>query len=167
MVRSGKPVRFDSERAGRYFEHCAYPVFDDAGKVTRIAAYARDVTIQKQAQKELEAKSRNLEEMNAALKVLLNQRELDRKELEERVLSNVKQLILPALHRLRHCGLNEDARAFLDVLETSVNEVISPFLKGLDAYQFTPRELEIISLVREGRTAKEIARAPQRVQRRC
>ena len=126
--------------------------------MTRIAAFARDVTIQKQAQKELEAKSRDLEEMNTALKVLLNQRELDRKEIEERVLSNVKKLILPVLYRLKHCGLNEDARAFLDVLETNVNEVISPFLKGLDAYQLTPRELEIITLVREGRTAKEIAR---------
>jgi DNA-binding NarL/FixJ family response regulator len=42
--------------------------------------------------------------------------------------------------------------------ETNVNEVISPFLRGLGAYQFTPRELEVISLVRQGRTAKEIAR---------
>jgi PAS domain S-box-containing protein len=157
VVRSGKPARFDSERAGKHFEHCAYPVFDDEGKVTRLAVFARDVTVQKQAQKELEAKSRYLEEMNTTLRVLLNQRELDRKELEESVLSNVKQLILPTLRRLRHCGLNEDARAFLDVLETNVNEMISPFLRGLGAYRFTPTELEVISLVREGRTAKEIA----------
>jgi PAS domain S-box-containing protein len=158
VARTGKSVRYDSEREGRYFEHSVYPVFDDKGQVTRIASYARDVTTQRQAQNELEAKSRYLEEMNTALKVLLNQRELDRKELEERVLSNVTRLILPFLHRLRDCGLNEDARVFLDVLETNVNEVISPFLRGLVAYQFTPRELEVISLVREGRTAKEIAR---------
>ena len=157
MVRTGKPVRFDSERAGKQFEHCVYPVFDDQGQVTRLAAFARDVTIQKQAQNEVEAKSRYLAEMNAALKVLLDQRELDRKELEERVLSNVKQLILPALHRLRDCRLPDEARTFLDRLETGIKEVMSPFLKGLEAYQFTPRELEIISLVREGRTAKEIA----------
>jgi PAS domain S-box-containing protein len=159
VVRSGKPVRFDSERAGKHFEHCAYPVFNDQGQVTRLAVFARDVTIQKQAQKELEAKSRDLEEMNTALKVLLNQRELDRKELEDKVLSNARSLILPVLNRLRDCRLDDEARAFLDVLETSVKDVISPFLRGLDAYQFTPRELEIISLVREGRTAKEIAQA--------
>jgi PAS domain-containing protein len=113
VVRSGKPVRFDSERAGRYFEHCAYPVFDDQGQVTRLAAFARDVTVQKQAQKELEAKSRYLEETNTALKVLLNRRELDRKELEDTVLSNVKKLILPVLHRLKDCRLGDEAHAFL------------------------------------------------------
>ena len=157
VVRTGKPVRFDSERAGKQFEHCVYPVFDDQGQVTRLATFARDVTIQKQAQKELEAKSRYLAEMNAALKVLLDQRDLDRKELEDKVLSNVRQLILPALHRLKDCRLPDDTHTFLDRLETGIKEVMSPFLKGLEAYQFTPRELEVISLVREGRTAKEIA----------
>ena len=157
VVRTGKPVRFDSDRAGRHFEHCVYPVFDDQGQVTRLATFARDVTAQKQVQKELEAKSHSLEEMNAALKVLLNRRELDRKDLEEKVISNVRKLILPVLHRLKDCRLTEEARAFLDRLETSVNEIMSPFLRGLEAYRFTPRELEIISLVREGRTTKEIA----------
>jgi PAS domain S-box-containing protein len=158
VVRSGKPARFDSERAGKHFEHCAYPVFNDQGQVTRLAVFARDVTVQKEAQKELEAKSRYLEEMNTTLKVLLNRRGLDKKELEDTVLSNVRKLILPVLHRLKDCRLDDKAHAFLDVLETNVKEVISPFLRGLDTYQFTPRELEIISLVREGRTTKEIAR---------
>jgi PAS domain S-box-containing protein len=158
VLRRGKPERFNFEHDGMHFEYSVYPVFDDGGKVMRLAIYARDVTIQARAQVELEAKGRHLEEMNTALKVLLDQRELDRRELEEKVLLNVRQWILPVMHRLRDCGLNEEARAFVDVLEANVNEVISPFLRGLAAYQFTPRELEIISLVRGGRTTKEIAR---------
>ena len=159
VARTGKSARYDSERNGRHFEHSVYPVFDDQGQVTRFASYARDVTAQRHAQNELEAKSRSLEEMNAALRVLLDQRELDRRELEDKVVSNVKKSILPVLHRLRDCSLNDEARAFLDVIETSLTEIISPFPKRLGAYQFTPRELEIIGLVREGRTTKEIARA--------
>jgi PAS domain S-box-containing protein len=159
VVRTGKPERFEFERAGRHYEDSVYRVFDDQGQVIRFAVYARDVTIQKQAQRELETKSRSLEEMNAALKVLLDRRELDRKELEDNVISNVRKLILPTLGRLRDCTLDDKARTFCDLLETGLKEIISPFLKGLEAYRFTPRELEIVSLVRGGRATKEIARA--------
>lgn len=45
----------------------------------------------KQREKELELKTGSLEEMNSALKVLLKGREEDRKELEEKILFNVKE----------------------------------------------------------------------------
>ena len=41
--------------------------------------------------KELRAKNGHLEEFNTALRILLKQREEDRRELEESVLSNVKK----------------------------------------------------------------------------
>lgn len=157
VVRTGEPVRFDSERAGKCFEYSLYPVFNDGGQVTRIAVYAGDVTVQKQAQRELEAKSHYLEEMNTALKVLLDQRELDKKELEDKVFWNVQNSVIPILRRLREFKLHDEARAFLDVLETNVNEIISPFSQRLGAYHFTSREREVISLVRQGKTTKEIA----------
>jgi hypothetical protein len=46
-------------------------------------------------EKELERKSRYLEEANTALKVLLGQREKDTREVQEAFLCNVKDLILP------------------------------------------------------------------------
>ncbi len=52
-------------------------------------------------EEEIHGKSKNLEEMNAALKVILKQREDDRRELEEEVLSNVDELIVPNLTELR------------------------------------------------------------------
>lgn len=158
VAQTGKPVQFESERDGKQFEHHFYPVFDDRGRVTRVAAYSRDVTIRKQAQKELEAKSYRLEEMNAALKILLNQREVDRKEMEEKVLSNVRVMILPVLAKLKACKSPDEGRAYLDLLETGIKEIVSPFMRGLEAYRLTPREMEIVSLVREGRSTKEIAK---------
>jgi len=44
---------------------------------------------------ELKLERKNLAEANAALKVLLRQREEDRRELEEALLTNVKNLVCP------------------------------------------------------------------------
>jgi PAS domain S-box-containing protein len=62
----------------------------------------RDITGRKQAEEalrkreaELEIRASELEELNSALRVLLKRREEDQKEIEEKVLSNVKELVLP------------------------------------------------------------------------
>ena len=66
-----------------------------------------DITAQQELQRELTRSERALrrqatitDERNAALRVLLEQREHDRTELEERVVGNVEQLIEPTLDRL-------------------------------------------------------------------
>ena len=57
---SGKPVRFQDERLGTYFDTVVYPVFDSGGRVVRAAVVARDIT-------ELELARRELAEHEAAL----------------------------------------------------------------------------------------------------
>ncbi len=54
VFRSGKPVRFEDERAERYFEHTLYPVLDAEGQVIQVAIYAQDTTERKRAIKALE-----------------------------------------------------------------------------------------------------------------
>ena len=49
-IRSGKPVRFEDEREGRWFEQSVYPVFDTQGEVRHLAVFARDITERKQAE---------------------------------------------------------------------------------------------------------------------
>ncbi len=51
-------------------------------------------------EKELQAQSHHLEEVNTALRVLLKQREEDKKELGEIVLRNVQELVSPYLQRV-------------------------------------------------------------------
>jgi DNA-binding NarL/FixJ family response regulator len=125
-----------------------------------------DISERKQAMKALEkreqdlaAESRRLQEMNTALKVLLRQREDDRQEIEKKVLSNVRKLVLPYVEKLSHTPMSPVQTGYLDVIDTNLKNVISPFLRNLTAVQmdFTPREIEAANLVREGKTAKEIA----------
>jgi PAS domain S-box-containing protein len=51
-VSMGRPVQFEDQRAGRWFEHSIHPVFDDQGQATRLAINARDVTEQRLATRE-------------------------------------------------------------------------------------------------------------------
>jgi PAS domain S-box-containing protein len=113
----------------------------------------------RQREKELKAQSLHLEEVNTALKVLLKQRENDKRELEEVVLSNVRQLISPYLERLQRGRLASVQKALVDILETNLNNIISPFGSRLSHrhLSLTPTEIRVANLVKEGKTNKEIA----------
>jgi len=113
----------------------------------------------KQREKELEIKTGNLEEMISALKVLLQRREDDRKELEEKVLSNVKELVVHNLEKLRSTRLDAKQSGYVDVLESNLNSIVSPFSRTLSHQflNFTPVEIEVADLVRQGKRTKEMA----------
>ena len=110
-------------------------------------------------ERELAEKNRNLEEINTALKVLLERREQDRKGFEEQVLGNVKQRVLPNLERLKCTRLEPEAKEYVRTLETGLQEIVSPFLQRLTSSYFdlTPQEIQVAGLVKDGKMTKEIA----------
>ena len=110
-------------------------------------------------EKELEKKNVELSEINSALNVLLKKLQEEKKEVEERVFVNVKELIQPYLTRLQNSRLNHQQSTCLNILESHLNNIISPFINNLNAKykEFTPKEIQVASLIREGKTTKEIA----------
>jgi PAS domain S-box-containing protein len=108
---------------------------------------------------ELKAQSHHLEEVNTALKVLLKQREEDKKELGQNVLSNVKELIFPYIERVKKSRLTTNQQTLIDILESNLNNIISPFISKLSSkfFNFTSMEIKVANLVKEGKTNKEIA----------
>ena len=142
------------------------PVFDENGKFKGSIAVITDITKLKETEqalrkreKELETQAANLEEMNAALKVLLKRREQDEREFEEKVLFNVRELVEPCLEKLKNADLNNEQAACLDMLESNLNDIVSPFSRNLSLkhYNLTPSEMRIAALVRHGKTTKQIA----------
>lgn len=103
--------------------------------------------------------SRRLQETNTALKVLLRQREDDQHDLERKVLTNVKNLVLPYVEKLKSSHLNPAQANYADIIFANLQNIVSPFLRNLTStyMDFTPREIEVANLVREGKSAKEIA----------
>ena len=63
VVRSGKAVRFQDERAGRVIDCNIYPVFDGLGQVARLAVFGHDITDRVQAEEKLLAYHDHLEEL--------------------------------------------------------------------------------------------------------
>jgi PAS domain S-box-containing protein len=110
-------------------------------------------------ERELKMKSSSLQEVNTALKVLIAQREGDQKEVEEKILNNVKELLLPYLEKLKKTKMTDFQLSHVRVIETNLDNIISPFLKNLHSkyLNLTPKETRVATLVKEGRTTKEIA----------
>jgi PAS domain S-box-containing protein len=49
VISSGNPIRFEDENRGRLINSSWFPIYNELGKVTRIAIHARDITELKQA----------------------------------------------------------------------------------------------------------------------
>jgi len=101
-----------------------------------------------------------LNELNTALRVLLKQREDDKNDLEEKVTSNVKELLLPYIEGMKNRKIDPKSKVSLSILETNLQNIISPFTQRLSSKYLglTPREVQVADLIRQGKSTKEIAR---------
>ena len=145
------PTRFDGERG-------AFLLGTDISeqKLMQQALGRSERTLRRQAT--------ILDERNTALRVLLEQREQERRELEDRIVRNVDDLIAPTLDRLSHALRHRPERLEVDALKANLREIVSPFgrmlaLAGEGRQPLTRREKEVANLVRQGRTSDEIAQA--------
>ena len=108
---------------------------------------------------ELESKTQDLEEVNAALKVLLKKIEEEKNELGDKVTKNVKQLVMPYFDKLKNSRVNERQAAYLEIIQTNLDHILSSFAHKFSSlyYNLTPQQIEIANLIKLGKTNKEIA----------
>jgi PAS domain S-box-containing protein len=149
-----------------HVEASAMPIFD-AGTFKGYMGASRDITERKRAEmtlkareEELEVKSIHLEETNSALKVLLRQREKDKEELEEKVVMNCREMVQPYLEKMKATNLDAYQKAYLGIIETHLTDIISSFSQRMrsTSLNFTPGEIRVASLVRDGKNTKEISK---------
>jgi PAS domain S-box-containing protein len=153
------------------------PLFSSEDKIHSTIGTITDITDQKKAEKalkkardelearvkkrtrELETKTKSLEELNTAMKVLLKKRDEDKKELEDNVLTNLKEMIEPYFDKLKTTKLDDQQRALLSIMESNLNEITSPFTRKMSMkyLKLTPKENQIVNLIKHGKTTKQIA----------
>ncbi|MGZ3595238.1 MAG: PAS domain S-box protein [Syntrophales bacterium] len=161
---------------GAYLSGGASTLRDAAGNIIGAIESLRDITEIKRAEDELakyregleqlvtertqdlKDKTKALEELNISLKVLLRHREEDKKELEDRFVMNIKKLIMPFTEKMKRTRLDEQQRAYLSIIDNHLDDITSSLTKRMHQFNFTPREVEVASLLNDGRTTKEIAK---------
>ncbi|MFH0729013.1 MAG: LuxR C-terminal-related transcriptional regulator [Pseudomonadota bacterium] len=113
----------------------------------------------RQSREESETHRQQLEETNIALKVLLKQREADKIELEQKVLANIKELVLPYLNKLKNSPLPAKENTLLGIVSDHLNDIISPLMQKISTANIflTPQELQVAALVKDGKSTQEIA----------
>ena len=62
VFNSGKPLRATDVHEGRWYDNSYFPVYDDAGKISSIAVFAREITEMKEAEENLRQLSRAVEQ---------------------------------------------------------------------------------------------------------
>ena len=104
-------------------------------------------------------RARTEEALNITLRTLLDQRDSDSAQMEERIAVSVSKLIKPCLEKLRACRLDGEAASHLNVLEANLEGMIEPFLKRLTATHsdLTSTEIRIVNYIKQGMRSKEIA----------
>jgi PAS domain S-box-containing protein len=144
----------------------ASPIVDTDGRYKGSFSVITNITELKQAEqalkkreKELEIKTSILKETNTALNVLLKRRDQDKAELEERVLLNMRELVAPYFEKLKRSGLDDRQMAYAEILESNLNDIISPFTRTLSSkyLSLTPTEIQVANLIKQGKSTKEIA----------
>ena len=177
-VRSRQPVHYSEMLGSRYFDTRIFPIINSAGDIKRLVVFTRDVTDEVQVRKalrkardeleirvaertrDLQDKKESLIEINTTLKVLLQQRQEDKTKLEEKVVANVKELVMPYVEKLKkQPSKNKKLSAYIEVLEANLNSIISPFSHKLSSrfYNLTSTEIAVARLVKQGKSTREIA----------
>jgi PAS domain S-box-containing protein len=153
-------------------------VFTDFDGILKSCLVVRDIADRKQAEEALKQAHDELEqrvelrtaevrkqaealgELNTALKVLVEHYKGDQREQEEKVVSNIRVRIIPHLEKLKQTRIDEGQSALVEIIERGIRDILSPFSRSVSSehFRFAPKEAEVASLVREGKTTKEIAR---------
>lgn len=156
---AGEHLYYDDQGNLLNIEIFAFPVLDANGQVVQMIKTHIDITTRKQIELKLEHKAAELEDMNAALKVLLKRREQDKDEIEQNIFANYKLLLTPIIQDLKNTLTQEDQREIINILELRLKNILSPFSKKLSdkLINLTPTEIHVAQLIKSGKSNKEIS----------
>lgn len=124
-----------------------------------IASVLRIYLDKEKAQRDLQSLVEKLREKNIALKVLLENREEEKRDLTDSILINFEKRVFPYFERLKSSHSKDDMLTIQGIIESNTNECLSLLRKSISiTYQkLTPMEIQVADLVKAGKTSKQIA----------
>jgi PAS domain S-box-containing protein len=143
---------------------------DDHGALVGYHGVSRNITERKKLEQRLrqllddlehrvQERTTELEEVNTALRVMIKKGEQDLKNMEHDIRDNLDRLVLPFLRKLKMSASTEQDKTFANLIEMNLMNIVSPFINQLSSSykNLTPKEIQIATLIRDGKSSKEIA----------
>lgn len=141
--------------------------FDDhalqaTGIVYDITEKKKATNALKQAYDEMEERvlerTADLEKTNATLSMMLDYARKAEIDIQERVVANIRTNSLFLLDSLKNEQLPKNALDLVELLETTTKSLVHPLAKRLESnlLRLSSREIQIASLIRLGKSSKEI-----------
>jgi PAS domain S-box-containing protein len=136
------------------------PLWDRTEAPHRHIAMVSDITDRMNMESDLRRKTVKLEKVNTTLQVLLEQRDVDKRQSEDKIARNIRELVLPFIESLQQTHLDETQRAYSEILKSNLANITSSFLERISKHliNLTPTEMKVAGLIKEGRSMKEISK---------
>jgi DNA-binding NarL/FixJ family response regulator len=79
--------------------------------------------------------------------------------VEENMFIKLKRFVFPYLEELDGCKISADAKAYVNIINTNLNDIVSNYSKTVFAkyMNLTPTEIRIADFIRDGKNSKAIA----------
>lgn len=131
-----------------------------SGRVGGLIGVMFDLTERKQAEEELSHRSKELEEVNIALRVLLQRVNKAKEEIEEKIVTNIKRRVLPHLNQLEARLPPGHTRSYVDVVKKNLGKITETFPQRVSSssLNLSPREVQVADFIKLGKTNKEMSR---------
>lgn len=120
----------------------------------------------RETERMLTRETAEFEKRNEALLVATRELQERKVNVEERVVANISQFVMPALERLRRSLAHRPETAQIEAIKSSIASIARPLAEPIvspvvrpEQRIFTRREAEIVTLIRAGKTTAEIAEA--------
>ena len=125
-------------------------------QVSALNLAQRDVL---EMQDKLNLLTRHVEDVNTTLRVLLADKEREKKQIEENIIFNIKKYISPYISKLEKTDTTARQKLIVSSIEKNLNDIVSSFPPNIASkrFNFTPSELQVVNLIKHGSSTKEIA----------
>ena len=149
--------------ASGWHELQGFPIYDGEN-VVGIVEFVKDITCELDLYTKIsliERDMRHIQSQNELLKTYIEQKESEKKELSDTIQRNVKRYIKPVLRQMRDSVAEQSSETdMVNFLDSLLENIVAPYIAGPGGLNdFSPRELEIMAMIRAGNTSKEIADA--------
>lgn len=109
-------------------------------------------------ERELQKKNRELHDANAALNIMLKRREHEHIAIRKEIAAKTLEMVLPLLKKAYNMTSGA-ARQYIETAQVNLQDAFSKHRHDdiLVNAKLSPRELQVVHYIRQGKTSKEIA----------